>query len=171
MRGQVLKIISFQSILGATFLLILGCVVLAVSATPDRYDPRHDPNFIQDASEKGPVNWEAIWGLIREFEGRSYQSVGASRVSGPFAMPQPWHYVQGAPSLVGSPRVPDTSVYGGVYPGTFYGVESFFPGWWGASPRIPWWSLIPPRAHHHNEHHHKWRGPDRHRGGQSLHLW
>jgi hypothetical protein len=164
MRGRMRKATTFWSILAAALLVAHGRVALGVSATPDQYDPRQDPDVAPKTSERGPGEWEAIWGLVREFEGRSYPSEGANQVPGQVAVPQPWHYVQGAPSFVGSPPILDAPVYEGVYGGAYYGAESFFPGWWGVSTRIPWWSLIPPSGHHRHRHHRDYggRGDDHH---------
>jgi hypothetical protein len=147
----------------ATVLLLLANLGEAsvVSATPDEYDPRRDPNYTREVSATTPMNWQAIWSLVREFEGRTDQIVGRSLASSQFAVPQPWHYVQETPSPAATPAASGAAVYGGPYGGSFYGYDPWVPGWWQTSPRIPWWSLIPPRTHHHRYH--------RHHGGKSDH--
>lgn len=137
----------------------------AVSAAPDQYDPGRDPNYSWDAMERTPMNWETIWAMVREFEARAYRTVDRPQVTAPFAQPQPSHYVQGAPSFVASPLVPDAPVYGGPYLGALYPYGSSLLSWWQASPRTPWWSLIPFRSHHRHGDHRKCQGHDRHHGG------
>lgn len=127
-----------------------------VSAAPDEYDPRHDPNYSRETSEKPPVNWEAIWALAREFESRAYPNGDRCQLARVCTAPQPWHYVHGASSFNAPPSVSDGPVYGDPSVGPSYGYGPLFAGWWGTSPRIPWWSLIPPRIHHRRGHHHGW---------------
>lgn len=124
----------------------------AVTATPDQYDPRLDPNYSLETSERTPVNWEAIWGLVREFEARTYLNVDRPQATAPYAQPQPWQYVQGVPTFSGSPPIPDVPSYEGPYAGSWYAYGPLFSGFWEPSPRIPWWSLIPPRTHHRRGH-------------------
>lgn len=154
MRGRIRKATTFWSILAAVLLVVHGRLVLAVSATPDQYDPRHDPNFAPETSERAPVNWEAIWGLVREFEARAYLNVDRPQATAPYAQPQPWHYVQGVPTFSGSPPIPDVPGYGDPYVGSWYAYGSSFSGYWEPSPRIPWWSLIPFRSRDGHGHHH-----------------
>ncbi len=126
----------------------------AVSPTKDQYDPRKDPNYSRENSER-PLNWEAVWGLVREFETRT-PSIGRGQPPSQFAVPQPWHYVQEVPSSGAPPPISGAVGYGAPYGGPFYGYDPWFPGWWGTSPRIPWWSLIPFVSHHRHRHHHNW---------------
>ena len=132
----------------------------AVSATPDQYDPRHDPNYTP-ASRTHSLDWQAVWALVWEFEARSHPNVGRSQPSSHFAMPQPWHYVQEFPSPGATRPISGAAAYGAPFGVTLYGYESWFPGWWISSPRIPWWSLIPPSTHPRHRHH----------GGQGHHHW
>ncbi|MBI4381150.1 MAG: hypothetical protein HY574_08150 [candidate division NC10 bacterium] len=136
----------------------------AVSVGPDQYDPRRDPNYVREASATTPMNWQAIWSLVREFEGRTDQIVGRGLPSSQFAVPQPSHYVQETPWPGATPSYSGAAVYGGPYGGSFYGYEPWYPSWREASPRIPWWSLIPFKTDHHGHHrqheargdHHRW---------------
>ena len=109
------------------------------------------------------MNWEAIWALVREFEARAYSNIDQPQMTAPYAQPQPWHYVQGAPSFSGSLSNPDAPIYGGPYIGSWYGYGPSFSGWWKTSPRIPWWSLVP-----FNRNHHGHRG---HHEGKGHHHW
>ena len=120
MKGRIRKATTFWSILAAVLLIMHGREGQAVSASPDQYDPRYDPSFAPETSERAPVNWEAIWGLVREFEGRSYPKVEASQVPGQVAVPQPWHYVQGSPSSAATPPILSEPIYGGPSAGPFY---------------------------------------------------
>jgi len=131
----------------------------AVSVGPDQYDPRRDPNYAREASATAPIHWEAVWGLVREFEARSPVNTARIQPSSQLVVPQPWHYVQESFSPGATPPL-SSAAYGAPYGGPSYGYDPWFAGWWGTSPRIPWWSLIPPRTHHH-----------RHHEGNSRHHW
>lgn len=131
------------------------------SAATDQYDPRRDPNYVREVSTTTPMNWQAIWSLVREFEGRTDQIVGRGLPSSQFAVPQPWHYVQETPSPAATPATSDAAVYGGPYGGSFYGYDPWVPGWWQTSPRIPWWSLVPFTTKDH-QHHRKQKGKTKH---------
>ena len=133
----------------------------AVLAAGDEYDPRRDSNYSRATSEAARMDWQAIWALVREFEARAYPNIDRPQMTTPYAQPQPWHYVPGAPSFSGSPPLPDAPIYGGPYLGSWYAYGPSFSGWWRDSPRIPWWSLIPPSTHHRHRHH----------GGQGHHHW
>lgn len=138
------------------------------SAAKDQYDPRRDPNYSREASQTAPIHWEAVWGLVREFEARSYQSMDRRQPSSQFVVPQPWHYVQESFSPGAMPPL-SGSAYGGPYGGQPYGYGPWFPGWWETSPRIPWWSLIPlsvrpSRGQHHEGHRQDRGGPVDHHG-------
>jgi hypothetical protein len=58
----------------------------AVSAAPDQYDPRRDPNYSREAFQTAPIHWEAVWGLVREFEVRSHSNAARSQPSSQFAV-------------------------------------------------------------------------------------
>ena len=133
----------------------------AVSATPEEYDPRLDPNYSRATSEAARMDWQAIWSLVREFEARAHPNRDRSQVPALYVQPQPWHYVQGAASLSGSPPLRDAPIYGSPYLGSWYAYGPSLSGWWGTSPRIPWWSLISPSPHNRHRHH----------GGQGHHHW
>jgi len=133
----------------------------AVSAAPDQYDPRRDPNYTREASETAPINWGAIWALVREFEARTYLNVDRTQVAAPYAQPQPWHYVQGTTPSIASPLAPEPSIYGGWYGSLLYAAGLPYVAWWNSSPRIPWWSLIPFKTDRHRHH--------RHHGGKGHH--
>ena len=129
-----------------------------VSAATDQYDPRRDPNYSREAFETTPINWEAVWGLVREFEARSYANAAQTQPSSQYAVPQPWHYVQESFSPGATPPL-SSAAYGATYGGPYYGYDPWVPAWWGTSPRIPWWSLIPFSTNHHGHqkgkaHHH-----------------
>ena len=153
-------------------LYTVACVLLlfghpgnvgAATATPDQYDPRRDPNYSREAAPVSQVNWNAVSALAQEFEARSYQALTRGQAFNQFPQPQPWSYVQGAPSPIGSP-----ATYGDPYAGYIYGYGSGFPGWFEPSPRIPWWSLIPPRRHHQDRHHHRGHA-HQHQGSRGHH--
>lgn len=155
-----LKMINFVAVSSAVLLLTHFGEAGAVSVGPDQYDPRRDPNYTREASATAPIHWEAVWGLVREFEARSSVNTTRTQPSNQFAVPQPWHYVQETPSPWATSSMSGAAAYGGPYGGPLYGYDPWFSGWWEASPRIPWWSLVPPRAHHdrHHEgkrHHHR----------------
>lgn len=114
------------------------------------YDPRRDPNYSREAALAFQVNWNVVSALAQEFEARSYQALNRGQALNQFPQPQPRSYVQEAPSPIGSPPI-----YGDPYAGYVYGYGSGFPGWFEPSPRVPWWSLIPPRRHHRDGHHHR----------------
>jgi hypothetical protein len=127
----------------------------AVSPTKDQYDPRKDPNYTRETLEKTPVNWQAVWVLVRESEARASFTVDRPQVSAPYAQPQPWHYIEGEPSFSASMASRDAPIYGGPYIGSWYAYGPSFSGWWQTSPRIPWWSLVPFNRNHdgHRRHH------------------
>ena len=131
----------------------------AVSAAPDQYDPRRDPNYSREAFQTAPIHWEAVWGLVREFEARTYLNVDRPQVAAPYAQPQPWHYVQGTSLSDSSSPGYGVPVYGDPYALARYAYYPSLSPWWGESPRIPWWSLIPfKRDHHRPRPHHEGRG-------------
>lgn len=152
-----------------TFVVVTAAVLLfthlgeggAVSVGPDQYDPRRDPNYSREAFQTAPIHWDAVWGLVREFEARTYLNVDRPQVAAPYAQPQPWHYVQGTTPSIASPLAPEPSIYGGWYGSPLYAAGLPYVAWWNSSPRIPWWSLIPfktdrhrPRPHHEGKGHH-----------------
>ena len=140
----------------------------AVSGMPDQYDPRRDPNYSREAVETTPINWDAVWSLVREFEARSHSNMGQNQPSSQFAVPQPWHYVQESFSPGATPPLSNAS-YGAPYGGPSYGYDPWFAGWWETSPRIPWWSLVPPRHHHRSPVQMQFRG--RHGEFVGRHGW
>jgi len=148
-------------VVAAAFLLLTHSGTAgAVPAAGDEYDPRHDPNYTRGTSERTPVNWQAVWALAQEFEARAPASIGRSQAPSQFAVPQAWHYVQEFPSPGATPPISGAVGYGAPYGGPFYRYDPWFPGWWGASPRIPWWSLVPPRTHH-GDRHDRWQDRQR----------
>jgi hypothetical protein len=132
------------------------------SAATDQYDPRRDPNYSSEAFETTPINWGAVWGLVREFEARSHANGARPLPASQYAFPQPWHYVQESFSPGATPPL-SSAAYGAPYGGAYYGYDPWVPAWWGTSPRIPWWSLIPFKRDHHRPrpqhegkgHHHR----------------
>jgi hypothetical protein len=152
--------VSMLCLVAAFLLLAHSGEAGVVSAGGDEYDPRRDPNYTRETLEKTPVNWQAVWVLVRESEARASFTVDRPQVLPTYAQPQPQHYVQGAPSPIGSPFLADASAYGNSYASVFYGYPPSFPGWYAASPRIPWWSLRPPRTLH-GDRHHRWQGHHR----------
>ncbi len=161
MRTKVRTNMTMMWTLAAVLLLLTHLVEAGVaSAATDQYDPRRDPNYTHEASETAPINWEAVWGLMREFEARAHANVGRNQPPSHFAVPQPWHDVQEVPSPGATPPISGAVGYGGP----FYGYDPWLPGWWETSPRIPWWSLIPFKKDHHRHHrqheakgdHHRW---------------
>jgi hypothetical protein len=133
----------------------------AVSAAPDQYDPRRDPNYSREAFQTAPIHWEAIWALVREFEARAYPDVDRTQVAAPYAQPQPWHYVQGTSLFDSSSQGYGVPVYGDPYALARYAYYSSFSSSWGESPRIPWRSLIPFSSHYGHGHHHTGHQHDR----------
>jgi len=156
-----LKTNTLVAVTAAVLLLThLGEAGVASAAT-DQYDPRRDPNYTREVSATTPMNWQAIWSLVREFEGRTDQIVGRGLPSSQFAVPQPWHYVQETPSPGATLSYSGAAGYGGVYGGPFYGYEPWYPSWREASPRIPWWSLVPFTTKDH-QHHRNQKGKAKH---------
>jgi hypothetical protein len=125
-----------------------------VSAAPDQYDPRRDPNYSREAFQTAPIHWEAVWGLVREFEARTYLNVDRPQVAAPYAQPQPWHYVQGTTPSIASSLAPEPPIYGGWYGSPLYSGGLPYVAGWNSTPRIPWWSLIPLKKDHHRHHRH-----------------
>ena len=131
----------------------------AVSAATDQYDPRRDPNYSREAFQTAPIHWEAVWGLVREFEARTYLNVDRPQVAAPYAQPQPWHYVQGTTPSIASSLAPEPPIYGGWYGSPLYSGGLPYVAGWNSTPRIPWWSLIPLKKDHHRHHrHHEGKG-------------
>jgi hypothetical protein len=160
-KPHKLKMNTFVVVTAAVLLLTHLGEAGAVSVAPDQYDPRRDPNYTREASETAPINWGAIWALVREFEARAYPDVDRTQVAAPYAQPQPWHYVQGTTPSIASPLAPEPSIYGGWYGSLLYAAGLPYVAWWNSSPRIPWWTLIPfkkdhhrPRPHHEGKGHH-----------------
>jgi hypothetical protein len=150
-----------------TFVVVTAAVLLfthwgeagAVSAAPDQYDPRRDPNYSREAFQTAPIHWDAVWGLVWEFEARTYLNVDRPQVAAPYAQPQPWHYVQGTTPSIASPLAPEPSIYGGWYGSPLYAAGLPYVAWWNSSPRIPWWTLIPFKKDHHRPRpHHEGKG-------------
>ena len=159
---------AFVAVAAAVLLLThLGEAGVASAAT-DQYDPRRDPNYSREAVETTPINWDAVWSLVREFEARSHANAARPLPSSQFAVPQPWHYVQESFSPGATPPLSNAS-YGAPYGGPSYGYDPWFAGWWETSPRIPWWSLVPPRHHHRSPVHMQFRG--RHGEFVGRHGW
>jgi hypothetical protein len=154
---------TFVAVTAALLLLTHTGQAGAMSATPNEYDPRRDPNYIRETSERTSVNWQTVWALAREFEARAYMNIDRPQMTAPYAQPQPWHYVEGAPSFGGSMASLDAPIYGGPYVGSWYAYGPSLSGWWGTSPRIPWRSLVP-----FNRNHHGHRG---HHEGKGHHHW
>lgn len=123
-----------------------------VLAGIESYDPRLDPNYTMAMSGNTTLNWRAIEMLAREFQERSALIGSRPAAANQYVQPQPWHYA-GAdyPMMVSQAGYPGpgywTPPVGGQYP-YWYGSGSGLYGWWQPSPRIPWWSLVPPRHHH-----------------------
>jgi hypothetical protein len=138
------------------------------TATSDQYDPRRDPNYIREASATTPINWEAVWTQVREFEARTSINLQSARALPYYPQPQPWPYVQGTPPSVASPLTPEASSYGSWYGGPLYAYAMPYGTWWDSSPRIPWWSLIPTKHHDRRGHHHRKQSP-RHDGLSGHH--
>jgi hypothetical protein len=161
-----MRVVKLHKLKKNVFFAVAAAVLLlthlgetgAASAATDQYDPRRDPNYTRAAFETAPINWDAIWGLVREFEARSHVNAARPLPSSQFAVPQPWHYVQESFSPGATPPL-SSAAYGAPYGGPSYGYDPWVPAWWGTSPRIPWWSLIPLKKDHHRRHrHHQGRG-------------
>lgn len=115
----------------------------------ESYDPRLDPAYTRATSNNPAVDWRAIEALGREFQERGAPSAQPA-AAGYYILYQPWHYV----GAVYPAMVPQTDYagygywtppVGGLYP---YWYSSGVYGWRDPYPRIPWWSLVPPRHHH-----------------------
>lgn len=126
----------------------------------ETYDPRLDPNYTRATPGNPGLDWRAIEALGREFHERNLTAGSRPIAAGSFPYPQPWSYAGGE-----SPVMAAQSGYGGVgygmppmggaYP-SWYGPGVY--GWLEPSPRIPWWSLIPPRHHHRSSVHLQFHG-------------
>jgi len=162
-----MRIVKLNKLITNILIAVTAAVLLlthlgeagVASAATDQYDPRRDPNYSREAFETTPINWEAVWGLVREFEMRTYASVGRSQPASQFAVPQPWHYVQGTSLFDSSSPGYGVPVYGDPYALARYAYYPSLSPWWGKSPRIPWWSLIPFSTNHYRHqkgkaHHH-----------------
>lgn len=116
----------------------------------ESYDPRLDPNYSGATPANPTPDWRAIEALAREFQERGATVASRSVIVGQYIQPQPWYYVGTDNSMMASQYGyvgPGywTPPIGGVYP---YWYGSGVYGWRDPYPRIPWWSLIPPRHHH-----------------------
>ncbi len=157
----------------ACALLLLGHPgnIGAASVPYDQYDPRRDPNYSREAFQTTPVNWEAVWAQVREFEARTSINLQSARALPYYPQPQPWPYVQGTAPSVASPLMAEAfnyGTYGGWYGGPLYAYGAPYTTWWDSSPRIPWWSLVPPKHHDRGGHHHRKQAP-RHHGSSGRH--
>ena len=149
-----MKITRLSATLSAGFVVWLLLCAYAVqgdaaSRTVAPYNPKDDPNYTQATAQRPPVTSEAVSTLMHAFETTPYagrrQDVTLS------APPQPLSYTQTTAPQVPAPYAFDMPIYGafGTVP---YGAvpnyvhrSSFF--WREHSPRIPWWSLLPPTKH------------------------
>jgi hypothetical protein len=154
------------------YVLVIGvqCITLGVAqpvwAGIESYDPRLDPNYTRAMSTDPSPDWRAIEALGREFQERSPTAGSRPGAAGQYVQPQPWHYVTvDNPVMASQAGYPGggfwASPAGGQYPSYWYGSGIY--GWWEPSPRIPWWSLVPPRHHHRSSMHMGFHG--RHGGG------
>lgn len=143
------------------YALVIGLQSVALWVAPpvwadiESYDPRLDPNYTRAMSTNPGPDWRAIEVFGREFQERSVTAGSRPGAGGQYVQPQPWYYA-GAENPVTTSQSGYTSAgywappIGGPYQ---YWSGSGFYGWREPSPRIPWWSLIPPRHHHRSSVH------------------
>ena len=138
------------------YALVIGLQSVALWVAPpvwagiESYDPRLDPNYTRAMSTNPSPDWRAIEALGREFQERSVTAGSRPGAGGQYAQPQPWHYAgTDNPMMVSQAGYAGFSYWtppiGGPYQ-NWYGQGIY--GWLEPSPRIPWWSLVPPRHHH-----------------------
>lgn len=132
--------------------LLITPQVFGMPSDPALYNPRLDPNYI--SGQANPRHdWERIWALVSEYEAIAMDRPIGPQPPIPYAHPQPQAYTDWALSRDGMPYASGPLLHATLYTymGGYYPYDS-----WGAyrtpSPRIPWWSLIPPR-HRHQLHH------------------
>lgn len=137
----------------------------------ETYDPRLDPNYTRAMSTNPSPDWRAIEALGREFQERSVTAGSRPGAGGQYVQPQPWHYaVADDPVMISRADYPGLGYWsppiGGPYQ-YWYGPGIY--GWREPSPRIPWWSLVPPRHHHRSSAHLQFHG--RHGGVMGHRSW
>lgn len=125
-------------------------VAQPVLAGIESYDPRLDPNYARATSGNSTIDWRAIEALGREFQARSALIGSRPAPAFQYVQPQPWYYAGAEYPMMASQygyAGPGywTPPIGGVYP---YWYGSGVYGWRDPYPRIPWWSLVPPRHHY-----------------------
>ena len=122
------------------------------SRTVEEYNPRADPSYTEGATQNAPADWQVIWGLVQEFGMQPGPPAERRQSATPYGLPQPRQYVD-----TPDPSTPPQLVPGGLVYQSLYGVPAYtyggwHPGWWDASPRIPWWSLMPFAVHGRDRH-------------------
>ncbi len=136
------------ALVALTSLSVLGARGFAVAGPLEGYNPKDDPNYTRALGNRA-VRDEALLGLIGEFEGQQTTSPARPLPVSQAAPPQPQSYVSGdtrvASVSTGQPNYGPEYGFGAGYAPAFsyYGHTVWYPGWWQASPRIPWWSLLP----------------------------
>jgi len=144
-----MKITGLRATLSAGFaVLVLLCAYVgqgeAGSKTIESYNPKNDPNYTRATAKRPPVTSEAVSTLAQAFETtpNAKQRVGVV----PSAPPQPIQYIQATAPEVPSQSALGMPIYGALSAVPYYVYRPSFP-WREASPRIPWWSLLPLTKH------------------------
>jgi hypothetical protein len=104
------------------------------------YEPAADPRHIERGAEHLRPTSETLEVLASQFHGDSGEKT-ESLWAGQIILQQSPYYLGAEPTL-DLDRVVN-STYVPVYSDSRYGVVTA-PSWRGPSPRIPWWSIIPP---------------------------
>lgn len=158
------------------YALVVGLLSVVLWVAPsvwagiESYDPRLDPNYTRATSANPSPDWRAIEALGREFQAQSTLIGSRPVAASQYVQPQPWYYagtdnpMMASQYSYASPGYWTPSI-GGPYP---YWYGSGVYGWREPYPRIPWWSLVPPRHHHRSSAHLGFHGRHdnvmRHRG-------
>jgi len=124
----------------------------AASRPVEGYNPKTDPNYTQGARQNAPADWQAIWGLVQEFGMQPGPPAERRQGATPYGLHQPRQYADPSDPSTPPQLVPGGSVYQSLYGFPTYPYGGSYPGWWDASPRIPWWSLMPFAVHGRDRH-------------------
>jgi hypothetical protein len=119
----------------------------AASRPGEGYNPKTDPNYTQGARQNVPADWQVIWGSVQEFGMQPGPPAERRQGATPYGLPQPRQYADTPDPSTPPQLVPGGLVYQSLYGFPTYPYGGWHPGWWDASPRIPWWSLIPFTRH------------------------
>ena len=119
----------------------------AASRPGEGYNPKTDPNYTQGAWQNAPADWQVIWGPVQEFGVQPGPQTEHRQSATPYGLHQPRQYADASDPSTSPQLVPGGLVYQSLYGVPSYPFGGWYPRWWDASPRIPWWSLIPFTRH------------------------